>query len=51
MEIVLGHTLQVVMSFSYRIDHPKNCVDRVPQFILVNDCVLAQAEDLEVATE
>ena len=51
MDIVLGRTLQIVMSFSYRVDHPKNCVGRVPQFILVNDCVLAQAEDLEVATE
>ena len=45
------HTLQVIMTLSYSIKDPNNSVGRVPQLVLVDDCVSAPTEDLEIAVE
>ena len=51
MNIGLKHTLQVVMPLYHSPKDPRNCMCRVPQFILVDDIVYAQAEYCKVTTE
>lgn len=51
MYTALEHTLEIVVSFCYSLEHRDKSVGRIPQCVLVNDCVPALADDLEVSTE